>query len=231
MRVTAKASFVTFQAPPVGGLPTGGSGTTGSMNDRPAPTPVRGSQQMKPKDWASLKPDRPCTQGAQWRSRFGTHVEAGVEYCCSCGGIVDDEDPLVRQWQESRRKPPPATAPLAEGIDSVRVEAVMNGESSYRVLVIFIREGRDSLTILEPGAPEDSFHSAFRISEKARFDDLLAVLASGAKAFVTWTTDDAARVVSVRVHADWTPGQAVPAERGGGSSFGIGVGVAFPLEG
>lgn len=72
------------------------------MVDGP-PVPVKGSQRMKPRDWAKIKPDQVCLQGAKWREKFGTHIDNGVEYCCSCGGFVDDthEDVIVHAEERS----------------------------------------------------------------------------------------------------------------------------------
>lgn len=44
---------------------------------------------MKPQNWAAIRPDSVCKDGPTWRAKFGTHVENGIEYCCSCGGFFD----------------------------------------------------------------------------------------------------------------------------------------------
>lgn len=182
---------------------------------------------MKPKDWAAIKPETPCTQGVQWRARFGTHVEDGVEYCCSCGGVVDEQSPEVLEWQENRRWPPGASAD-PEPVHSVRLETAVGSEGSYRVLTIAIRHAREFLVVVTDSAPADSFRSALRVNS-SQFDDLVAVLGSGLPALVSWIANKEEGLTSVHAYATISQVQEGKVERSG-PAFGLGVGVGIPLD-
>ena len=81
-----------------------------------------GSRPMKAKDWAVAKPDEVCTQGKQWRSQFGTYLQEGVEYCCSCGRRVDPTDSEAALADETRGSIPIEMLVTTQEVPGFRTE-------------------------------------------------------------------------------------------------------------
>lgn len=118
------------------------------------------ARRIAEKHWATIRPTGdPCVDTATWRQRFGTHWVDGVEYCCSCGGRVDNA--AAEAHHEARREAQAAALSESRVLnDFITTLSEVPGHKTIRCLGLVTRldsaagltagdKGRDALADAE----------------------------------------------------------------------------------